>query len=303
MDAYTTEVKEWLERRFRLVDADGVYVAHQPIYGFRGGHSEERLVERYVISYQIVKALARLRFRTLLDVGAAEGYKAALARALLGAEVRVCDLSEEACRRAREIFGIEGEAVDLHALPYPDGAFDVVLCSETLEHVPDIGRATRELLRVARRAVVVTVPREPAEVIERNVRERVLGAHIHALDPERFHALVPPEVRVEVTPLLTAVLKVPFAIVEAVPREHVTRYPRALLAAYNAAVPVLRRVFDESAALRLVRLDELLARLGARPEGMLLLLVKDEGAVRDRPTREIRPEDVVRFRVPEHRPA
>jgi hypothetical protein len=93
MDDYTREVREWLDRRFRAVDADGVYLAHQPIYGFRAGHSEERLVERYVITWQILKALARLRFGTLLDVGGAEGYKAALARDLLGVSVRSSDLS------------------------------------------------------------------------------------------------------------------------------------------------------------------------------------------------------------------
>jgi SAM-dependent methyltransferase len=41
-------------------------------------------------------------------------------------------------------------AMDLAALPFPDGAFDLVLCSHVLEHVPDDARAMRELRRVLR---------------------------------------------------------------------------------------------------------------------------------------------------------
>lgn len=37
---------------------------------------------------------------------------------------------------------------DLTALTYPDASFDLVLHSETLEHVPDLGRAIGELWRV-----------------------------------------------------------------------------------------------------------------------------------------------------------
>lgn len=50
---------------------------------------------------------------------------------------------------------------DLYALPFEDDTFDTVLCSEVLEHLDHPGRAFRELRRVARRAVVVSVPREP----------------------------------------------------------------------------------------------------------------------------------------------
>ena len=46
------------------------------------------------------------------------------------------------------------------ALPFRDQSFDVVLCAETLEHLDpdDLAHAASELRRVARRAVLVTVP-------------------------------------------------------------------------------------------------------------------------------------------------
>ncbi len=301
MDDHTKEIREWLDRRFRMVDEQGIYLAHQPIYGFRKGHSEERLVERYVITLQIMKALSRIRFESLLDVGGAEGYKAALARELFGARVRTCDLSQEACNRAQEIFGIEGEAVDIQQLPFANEQFDVVLCSETLEHVPDLGRATRELLRVARRAVVITVPREPREIIERNIREHHLGAHVHALDAKSFDRLVPVGTRVLMTPMMSSFLKIPFALVEAVPRGQVTRYPRALLSVYNALVPALQWIFGRSSTLRLIRLDERLARVASSFSGMLFVLLKDSSCLLDHPRLDVSAERIVDFAVSPHR--
>jgi SAM-dependent methyltransferase len=45
-------------------------------------------------------------------------------------------------------------------IPLPDGHVDVALCAQVLEHLPwdDVPRALRELARVSRRGVVLTVP-------------------------------------------------------------------------------------------------------------------------------------------------
>src|SRR5690349_21265411 len=130
--SYTNETQKWLDRRFRASDEHGIYIGHQPIYGFRGEPSEPSHIERYAITYQIMTMLSRLQFAKFIDVGGGEGYKAALVQHLFGAQVRNADLSAEACRRAKDLFRLDAEAIDIHALPYKDGAFDVVLCSETL---------------------------------------------------------------------------------------------------------------------------------------------------------------------------
>ena len=50
---------------------------------------------------------------------------------------------------------------DAYRLPFPDGAFDVVVISEVLEHIPDDRDAIAELDRVLRPGgtLAVTVPR------------------------------------------------------------------------------------------------------------------------------------------------
>jgi SAM-dependent methyltransferase len=69
------------------------------------------------------------------------------------------------------------------ALPFPDAAFDLVICSEVLEHVPDHRRAAAEAVRVLRPGgdLVVSVPRRWPEAIcwglSREYRETP-GGHI-----------------------------------------------------------------------------------------------------------------------------
>lgn len=50
---------------------------------------------------------------------------------------------------------------DLQHLTFDDKSFDIVLCQQMLEHVPDPVQAMRELKRVTRRQLIVTVPNEP----------------------------------------------------------------------------------------------------------------------------------------------
>jgi SAM-dependent methyltransferase len=58
------------------------------------------------------------------------------------------------CRSYTGIDTVPGPAVDdigeVGALPYADASFDVVLCTQVLEHVPDPARAVQEMHRVLR---------------------------------------------------------------------------------------------------------------------------------------------------------
>ncbi|MFA6011590.1 MAG: class I SAM-dependent methyltransferase [Desulfobacteraceae bacterium] len=50
---------------------------------------------------------------------------------------------------------------DITRLPFKDNEFDLVICSEVMEHIPDEGKAASELLRVLKPGhdLVVSVPR------------------------------------------------------------------------------------------------------------------------------------------------
>jgi ubiquinone/menaquinone biosynthesis C-methylase UbiE len=75
---------------------------------------------------------------------------------------------------------VQGDA--LH-LPFPDGAFDRVICSEVLEHIPDDLSAMSELARVLRPGgtMAITVPRFGPELVNWALSDEyhnVPGGHI-----------------------------------------------------------------------------------------------------------------------------
>lgn len=98
---------------------------------------------------------------TVLDVGGGHG-QLALPLAERGWNVTVAGSDPAACsggvRAAADAGRLRYLACNLLALPFPDGAFDVVLCFRLLTHCDAWERLVAELGRVARRAVIVDYP-------------------------------------------------------------------------------------------------------------------------------------------------
>jgi ubiquinone/menaquinone biosynthesis C-methylase UbiE len=102
---------------------------------------------------------------SVLDVGCGEGIiTRAWARRRAGARVVGLD-RESPALRAHWAVSVEPNLSwlpgDAHRLPFDDREFDLVASIEVLEQVADPSRVLDELARVARRAVLVSVPREP----------------------------------------------------------------------------------------------------------------------------------------------
>jgi ubiquinone/menaquinone biosynthesis C-methylase UbiE len=87
------------------------------------------------------------------------------------------------------------------ALPFGDGSFDAALCLEVLEHLDHPAEAVRELARVARRAVVLSVPHEPYFRIGNVLRGKHLDAfgnhpeHVQHWNFRTFRSFLAPWVR------------------------------------------------------------------------------------------------------------
>lgn len=56
--------------------------------------------------------------------------------------------------------GIEFRSAKVESLPFSDGEFDTVICTHVLEHILDYRLALSELRRIARRRLIIVVPRE-----------------------------------------------------------------------------------------------------------------------------------------------
>ena len=105
--------------------------------------------------------------KTVLDAGCAKGY---LVYALhqLGVDAYGIDASEYAISQAPVDVKDRVKHGLIQKLPYKNNQFDVVICFDVLEHIPekDIDKTFSEFSRVAKKHVIVRVPtrHEPGDL-------------------------------------------------------------------------------------------------------------------------------------------
>jgi len=307
MDSYTKKTKVWLDKRFKKRDRRGVYLAHNPIYGFLNNPDHIIGIESYSRTFQVMDALSRINFKTLLDVGGAEGYYPFVAREIFDAKCRNCDLSLEAGKRAKEIFGIESDFCDAHNLPYKDGQFDVVICSETLEHVTNREKAISELLRVAKKAVVICVPQEPESAVIYNIKKKVPHGHIHSYNIKSFDYLKAVGYKVLTKRINSVFINIPDSLIRA---KHigfyVGRYPRIFFDIYNKILVILKSkfskrvlklIFNVKIVEFLINVDGFVCKLTHLNHDILVVIPKDP-RLELKKRRNIAPKDIIGLSVP-----
>ena len=154
-------------------------------------HTAANPVQRALIDRfhrRIVAEIVALSPGSFLDAGCGEGF---VARQLLSAIpdlcLHGCDLSTGALAIARDVNPdaefVEGSVLEL---PFPDNSVDVVGCFEVLEHLPGDAprRALAEFARVARKAVVLSVPHEPFFCLANVARGKNLSVRPRGSDPD-----------------------------------------------------------------------------------------------------------------------
>ena len=109
---------------------------------------DPRVDRKFARMLELVRGL--LPCEAFLDAGCGDGrYLAALA-AELPPRRAGCDLSERILETARQRVDADFRQANLEALPFADGEFDLVFCSQVIEHVLDADLALAELARVLR---------------------------------------------------------------------------------------------------------------------------------------------------------
>jgi ubiquinone/menaquinone biosynthesis C-methylase UbiE len=103
--------------------------------------------------------------KSILDVGCGEGVLTCEWAARLGdgriVGIDLPDPKLEAEWRKRRRANLEYRAEEATRLSFADDEFDMASAIEVLEHVPDPEATVAEMARVAKRWVLVSVPREP----------------------------------------------------------------------------------------------------------------------------------------------
>jgi len=268
-DLYTFETEKVLEERFRI-SVNGIYFAHQPIYGFRTPYADTSNIARYMVTQSILSSLSGHSFTNFIDIGGAEGYTANLVKTIFKVPVKSTDLSENACKMAKAIFGIDAVPCDIHNLPFNDSAFDAVLCSETIEHVTDYKKAVHELLRITKKILVITVPHETPEIVAKNIENKVPHGHIHYFDIHSLDYLKELGYKVNYQKTLSPLLIIPRVIVEGFKKKK----EGFLYKIYNSTSHIFKMIFGIRSANFLVDLDTKFTKLFGLYGGITFTLSK-----------------------------
>jgi ubiquinone/menaquinone biosynthesis C-methylase UbiE len=167
-----------LEARSRMSSNYRKHTAANPL--------QRALIDRF--HRKIVAEVVALTPRTFLDAGCGEGFVAhRILDAVPDIALTGCDVSAAALEIAANAnVGARFVAGSIVDLPFPDRSFDVVGCFEVLEHLPDDlpRQALFELARVARQAVVLSVPHEPAFSVANAARGKNLDVRPRGSDPD-----------------------------------------------------------------------------------------------------------------------
>ncbi len=130
----------------------------------------------------LVKTVKPLPLEKVLDVGCGEGFTLnRLQKERIGKSYEGIDNMDEAIELAHDLYPkIKVKKGDIYNLSYEANSFDLVLCTEVLEHLDNPRKALKELIRVSNRYVLLSVPNEPFFTLQRIGRFQNilrLGAH------------------------------------------------------------------------------------------------------------------------------
>ncbi|HXE45307.1 MAG TPA: class I SAM-dependent methyltransferase [Conexibacter sp.] len=129
--------------------------------------STNPVVRRLMAGFEgtLAELFAQAAPESVLDVGCGEGVlthqwaEALGERRIVGIDLDDEKLKAEWATRRRP--NLEYRAMLAEHMPFADDEFDVACAIEVLEHVPDPAHTVAEMARVARRHLLVSVPREP----------------------------------------------------------------------------------------------------------------------------------------------
>lgn len=105
----------------------------------------------------VSKILEEVKNENVLEVGCGRGYLANLLSKNNKVTAVDIDISEEIIEKYPSI---NFQKMDIHRLEFENDNFDSVICTHTLEHVKFINKAISELRRVAKKRIIIVIPRE-----------------------------------------------------------------------------------------------------------------------------------------------
>jgi len=148
------------------------HTTHNPISRFFLNNFKSLLLEQ----------IKQLHPESILDVGAGEGFTLeAIRLQKIAKKIEGIEYTDEAIALGKKLHPqVTIKKGNIYELPYKPNSFDMVLCTEVLEHLENPEQALKELKRVSKKYLILSVPNEPLFTIQRIIRGKnimKLGAH------------------------------------------------------------------------------------------------------------------------------
>jgi len=155
--------------------------------GHEEGYSDPATLEKMADPGLLIEIKGMAAGRRFLEIGCAGGAFLNAARKL-GFDVQGVELSEDACRMAKETFGLQVFAGELRDARFPDGSFDVVFMGDVIEHLPDPIAALREVNRIldSKGMLVMGLPSQTNSLFSR------IGFFVYGLAGRSAAVALPP---------------------------------------------------------------------------------------------------------------
>lgn len=135
---------------------------------------------------KVLGILKGITANELLDIGSGRGaFLWPLIDLFPDLDVKAIDCSDQRvhdinCVKSGGLTNLSADLMDVINLDLPDDSYDVVTMLEVLEHIPNAQDAINEVVRVAKRFIIFSVPSKEDDNPE----------HIHLFDQKRLIALL-----------------------------------------------------------------------------------------------------------------
>ncbi len=172
-------------------------------------HTHSNPIQRQLIGnfYTALLDLAKdAKPDSVLDVGCGEGFtlerfhNEKIGKKLVG--IDFLDTAIKIGKKERPYLDLrQGNIYDI---PFKDSSFDLVICSEVLEHVDDPKKALKELARVTKKYCLLSVPHEPWFMVSNFLRGKNLSRlgndieHINHWSSHAFQKFIANELALDI---------------------------------------------------------------------------------------------------------
>jgi 2-polyprenyl-3-methyl-5-hydroxy-6-metoxy-1,4-benzoquinol methylase len=151
-------------------------------------HTSKNPIQKFLINnfFSTLISLAKpLKIETVLDAGCGEGFTInKLLKENIGKKIEGIEYSKEAISFGKKLHpNLNIKQASIYDLPYKENFFDLVICTEVLEHLENPKKALKEMLRVTKKYLIISVPNEPFFMLSNFLR----GKNLTTLGNDKGH--------------------------------------------------------------------------------------------------------------------